>query len=72
MIISFANKETERIWKGERIKGISFELQRTGRRKLRMLNNSRNINDLKILPSNRLKKLEGRLKNFYSIRVNNR
>ena len=71
MIISFTSKETEKIWEGERIKKIPLEIQKAGRRKLRMLNNSQDINDLKVPPSNRLEKLEGKLKDFYSIRINN-
>jgi len=70
MIISFSSKETEKIWNGERIKKIPIEIQRIGRRKLRMLNNSQNLIDLKIPPSNRLEKLTGKLKEFYSIRIN--
>jgi proteic killer suppression protein len=35
-----------------------------------MLNNSQNIQDLRIPPSNRLEKLSGKLKEFYSIRIN--
>jgi proteic killer suppression protein len=35
-----------------------------------MLNNSQNISDLRIPPSNRLEKLSGDLKGFYSIRIN--
>lgn len=71
MIISFGSKETEKVWNGERVKGLPIEIQNTGRRKLRMLNNSQNIADLKIPPSNRLEKLAGNLKDFYSIRINN-
>ncbi len=41
-----------------------------GRRKLRMINNSIDINDLRIPPSNRLEKLRGNLKDFHSIRIN--
>lgn len=41
-----------------------------GRRKLRMLNNSADLAGLRIPPSNRLEKLSGKLKDFYSIRVN--
>ena len=70
MIISFNDKETKKIWEGERIKGLSTEIQEIARRKLRMLNNSQNINDLMIPPSNRLEKLKGNLKDFYSIRIN--
>ena len=70
MIISFANKETTKIWQGERIKGLSGEVQVIARRKLRMLNNSLNLADLTVPPSNRLEKLKGNFKDFYSIRIN--
>lgn len=70
MIISFGSKDTEKIWLGERVKRIPVEIQKTGRRKLRMLNNSQDITDLKIPPSNRLEKLKGNMKHFYSIRIN--
>lgn len=35
-----------------------------------MLHNSQNLADLRIPPSNRLEKLSGNLKEFYSIRIN--
>ena len=70
MIISFGSKETQKIWEGERAKGFPTELQEIARRKLRMLNNSQNIADLQIPSSNRLEKLKGNLKAYYSIRVN--
>ena len=35
-----------------------------------MLNNSIGLNDLTLPPSNRLKKLKGTLREFYSIRLN--
>ena len=70
MIISFGSKETEKIWEGEWIKKIPIEIQQTGRRKLRMLNNSQNIADLMIPPSNRHEKLSGKLNDCYSIRIN--
>lgn len=71
MIISFGSKETEQIWNGIRVKKMPIEIQNTGRRKLRMLNNSQSIADLRIPPSNRLEKLSGKLSAFYSIRINN-
>jgi toxin HigB-1 len=71
MIASFGNKETEMIWMGQRVKKLPGEIQETGRRKLRMLNNSQNIMDLMVPPSNKLEKLKGNLKDFYSIRINN-
>lgn len=71
MIISFGNNETEQVWLGNRGKKLPIEIQNIGRRKLRMLNNSVNIADLRIPPANRLEKLSGNLKDFYSIRINN-
>ena len=70
MIISFGNSDTEKIWLGMRVKRIPNEIQEIGRRKLRMLNNSTNLLDLKVPPSNRLEKLSGNFKSFYSIRIN--
>jgi proteic killer suppression protein len=70
MIISFGNSDTEKIWNGIRVKKLPTEIQNTGRRKLRMLNNSVDLADLRIPPSNRLEKLSGKLKEFYSIRIN--
>jgi proteic killer suppression protein len=71
MIVSFGDKTTQKIWDGEWVKGFSTDIQEIARRKLRMLNNSFDIKDLMIPPSNRLEKLKGNLKDFYSIRVNN-
>lgn len=70
MIVSFSSKETEKIWLGERAGKLPLEIQQVGRRKLRMLHNSQNLADLRIPPSNRLEKLSGNLKEFYSIRIN--
>ncbi len=71
MIASFGNKETEKIWIGIVSKKLPQEIQDVARRKLRMINNSMDINDLRIPPANRLEKLKGDLSNFYSIRINN-
>ncbi|HNF32641.1 MAG TPA: type II toxin-antitoxin system RelE/ParE family toxin [Bacteroidia bacterium] len=70
MIVSFGSSETEDVWNGIRVKKLPIEIQNIGRRKLRMLNNSINLADLRIPPSNRLEKLAGKLKDFYSIRIN--
>jgi toxin HigB-1 len=70
MIVSFGSKETQKIWQSERVKKLPLEIQKTGRRKLRMLNNSQDLNDLKIPPLNKLEKLKGALKDYYSIRIN--
>ena len=70
MIKSFGSKETEKIWEGIRSKKLPNDIQQIGRRKLRMINNSIDLKDLQIPPANRLEKLSGKLKDFYSIRIN--
>ena len=70
MIKSFGNGETEKIWTGERSRKLPGGIQQIGRRKLRMLNNSQNLQDLKIPPANRLEKLNGKFKKYHSIRIN--
>ena len=70
MIKSFNSSETEKIWNGSKSKKIPIKIQNVARRKLRMINNSVNINDLRIPPANRLEKLKGNLKGYYSIRIN--
>lgn len=71
MILSFGTKETQKIWNGEVSRRFPREIQDVARRKLRMLNNSMDVSDLRIPPANRLEKLKGGLKEFYSIRINN-
>ncbi len=70
MVVSFGDKETEKIWNGEESKKLPREIQDTARRKLRMLNNSIDLNDLKVPPANRLEKLKGDSKDYQSIRIN--
>lgn len=70
MIVSFGDKETERIWAGEVSKRLPREIQDIVRRKLRMINNSTDLNDLRVPPANRLEKLKGDLKTYHSIRIN--
>ena len=70
MIKSFNSKETQKVWNGTRSGKLPLEVQRIGRRKLRILNNAIDMNDLRIPPANRLEKLSGKLKDFHSIRIN--
>jgi len=71
MIKSFDDKESEKIWNGIRSKKFPNEIQDVVRRKLRMINNAQDVNDLRIPPANRLEKLKGDLQEYYSIRINN-
>ena len=64
MIVSFGHKQTEKIWKDERVKKLPPEIQHIGRRKLRMINNAVDLQDLSIPPTNRLEKLIDKEKTF--------
>ncbi|MBI4709740.1 MAG: type II toxin-antitoxin system RelE/ParE family toxin [Nitrospirae bacterium] len=70
MIKSFKDKETEKIY-GREISGkLPRDIQQVALRKLRMINNAKNINDLRIPPANRLEKLRGGREGQHSIRIN--
>jgi proteic killer suppression protein len=70
MIKSFKNKETEKVYSREGSSKLPRDIQQVAFRKLRMINNARNLNDLKIPPANRLEKLKGTREGQYSIRIN--
>ena len=70
MIRSFDDSEAESITKGERSKKIPPTIQTVARRKLRMLEAAKVIEDLRIPPGNHLEKLVGDLDGLYSIRIN--
>jgi toxin HigB-1 len=70
MIVSFACKETERVWKQEFSKRFPPAIQRVMLRKLIILSKSVSLEDLKCPPSNRLQKLKGDREGQYSIRIN--
>ena len=70
MIKSFRSGETEKIWNGVRSKRLPQTIQQVARRKLRMLNNARSLNDLRVPPANRLEALKGSRSGQHSIRVN--
>ncbi len=71
MLKSFGDKISEKIWNGIRSEKFPNEIQDVARRKFRMIHNAQDVNDLRIPPANRLEKLKGDLKEFYSIRINN-
>lgn len=70
MIRSIHDNETNRIWKGEFSKKLLVQIQSVARRKLRMINNAKCIDDLRIPPNNRLEFLKGNRKGQCSIRIN--
>ena len=70
MIRSFRCKDTERIFNRLHSRKFPQNIQQVALRKLRMLNRSLTLQDLRIPPANRLEKLYGDRANQYSIRIN--
>ena len=70
MIKSFKDKDTEKIYSRVGSNKLPRDIQQTALRKLRMINNSKTINDLKVPSANRLEKLRGDREGQLSIRIN--
>jgi toxin HigB-1 len=70
MIKSFNDKETEKVYGREGSRKLPEDIQQVALRKLRMINNARNLNDLKIPPANNLEKLKRDREGQHSIRIN--
>lgn len=70
MIRSFADEETEKVWRGRRSRRLPGDIQQVARRKLRMLNNAATLDDLRVPPGNRLEALRGDRMGRHSIRIN--
>jgi proteic killer suppression protein len=70
MIKSFKGRTSESIFLGKRAKGLPSEIQQRARRKLRMLDASTSLEDMRIPPSNHLEALKGNRRGQHSIRIN--
>ena len=70
MIRSFKSKEAQKVFNRDRSKKLPGEIQQVALRKLKMLNRSKNLQDLRVPPANRLERLKGNRKGQYSIRIN--
>lgn len=69
MIKSFACAETEALAGGERVRRF-VNIASVARRKLRQLEVSARLDDLRVPPGNRLEALKGDRSGQYSIRIN--
>lgn len=72
MIISFKDKETEKIFHQEFSSKLPVDIQKRALRKLILIDNALTINDLRSPPSNHLEKLSGDSRERWSIRINDR
>ena len=70
MIRSFRCKGTERIWQGHTSRKFPADIQDRALRKLRQLDASRTVEDLRNPPGNRLEALKGERTGQMSIRIN--
>jgi proteic killer suppression protein len=70
MIRSFADTETERVFRRETSKKLPPDLQRIALRRLTMLDAAASLQDLRVPPGNRLEKLSGDREGQHSIRIN--
>ncbi|MDE2511299.1 MAG: type II toxin-antitoxin system RelE/ParE family toxin [Elusimicrobia bacterium] len=75
MIRSFGDRATRDIWDGENkatARAFPREFWDAAQRKLDMIHAAHDLIDLRVLPGNRLERLKGKMKDFYSIRINDR
>lgn len=70
MIKNFADKEAEKIFHQIFSGKLPRSIQKTALRKLMMLHNAADINDLRVPPANHLERLSGDRAGQYSIRIN--
>jgi proteic killer suppression protein len=69
VIRSFADKETEELYRGKPVRRFAA-FRKIAERKLVQVNQARSLRDLSAIPGNRFEELQGKRKGEYSIRIN--
>ena len=70
MIVSFRDKRAAAVWADKLPKGFLPDIAKVTRRKLRMVDDAVQLDDLKVPPGNRLEALRNDRLGQHSIRVN--
>lgn len=70
MITTFACKETQKIWSGERSKKLPQDIQQRALTKLALIDAAETVDDLRNPPGNRLEALKGDMDGRHSVRIN--
>ena len=70
MIRSYRDRDTQAVAERRRVRRLPDHIQRRAQKKLMMLNNAVDINDLRVPPGNRLEALSGDRSGQYSVRIN--
>lgn len=63
-------RDTQAVAERQRVRRFPEQLQRQAQRKLMMINNASDLNDLRVPPGNRLEALSGDRDGQFSIRIN--
>jgi proteic killer suppression protein len=69
MIRSFGDARTKALFRDQFVRDFQG-IARPAKRRLEAINAAHRLDDLLVPPSNRLEKLKGNLKGFFSIRIN--
>ena len=70
MIRSYRDRDSRAVAERRRVRKLPTDIQRRAQRKLMILNNALDLNDLRVPPGNRLEALSGNRDGQHSIRVN--
>jgi proteic killer suppression protein len=70
MIVSFRDKETERLWESGKSRRLPADLRLRAFKKLAILNAAVVLDNLKVPPGNQLEQLRGSRAGQHSIRIN--
>ena len=70
MIKSFGDRETEKVYNQIFSPKLPQNIQRVALRKLILIDNAGNLEDLRVPPANHLEQLSGNRRGQYSIRIN--
>jgi len=70
VIRTFADRDTEKVWKRLLVRRWAPDVQRAAYRKLLLIDAAENLSDLTVPPGNRLEKLKGKRGGQHSVRIN--
>jgi proteic killer suppression protein len=70
MIVSFRDKETERLWESGKSRRVPADLRLRAFKNLAILNAAVVLDNLKVPPGNQLEQLRGNRAGQHSIRIN--
>jgi toxin HigB-1 len=70
VIRSFADRQTERLFRGRRSRAVPTDIRERAQAKLVAIHIATNVEELRVPPGNRLEKLRGDREAQWSVRIN--